>query len=100
MRGCLYVSKQGLNLLCKMERLSDDFDLGCICELKMLIDEDLMKSMAQSIYMCNAEMLDLSENGFKNIDIGFKYLCFKGLEKKLKLRTINVASTWISDKAL
>lgn len=45
-------------------------------------------------------MLDLSENGFKNIDIGFKYLCFKGREVKLKLRTINVASTWISDKAL
>ncbi|EWS75170.1 transmembrane protein, putative (macronuclear) [Tetrahymena thermophila SB210] len=100
MKGCLYVSKQGLHLLCKMEKLNEGFDLGCICELKMLIDEDLMKAMAQSVYMCNADYLDLSDNGFKNIDIGFKYLCFKGREKRLKLRTINVSSTWISDKAL
>ncbi|KAL4454019.1 hypothetical protein ABPG74_003902 [Tetrahymena malaccensis] len=100
MKGCLYVSKQGLHLLCKMEKLNESFDLGCICELKMLIDEELMKAMAQSVYMCNADYLDLSDNGFKNIDIGFKYLCFKGREKRLKLRTINVSSTWISDKAL
>lgn len=47
-----------------MEKLSDEFDLGCICELKMLIDADLMKEMAMSVYLKNMEFLDLSENGF------------------------------------
>ncbi|KAL4487536.1 hypothetical protein ABPG72_007056 [Tetrahymena utriculariae] len=100
MRGCVQVSRKGLMLLCQMEKLNEQFDLGCICELKMLIDADLMKDMAQSVYCKNMEFLDLSENGFQSIDKGFKYLCFKGKDVKLNLKIINVSSTWISDKAL
>ncbi|KAL4467213.1 hypothetical protein ABPG73_014878 [Tetrahymena malaccensis] len=100
MRGCVQVSRKGLMLLCQMDKLNEEFDLGCICELKMLIDADLMKDMAQSVYCKNMEFLDLSENGFQSIDKGFKYLCFKGKDVKLNLKIINVSSTWISDKAL
>ncbi|EAS01747.2 transmembrane protein, putative (macronuclear) [Tetrahymena thermophila SB210] len=100
MRGCVQVSRKGLMLLCQMDKLNEEFDLGCICELKMLIDADLMKDMAQSVYCKNMEFLDLSDNGFQSIDKGFKYLCFKGKDVKLNLKIINVSSTWISDKAL
>ena len=100
MEGCVNVTKRGLIALCKIDKFDKNFDLGCICELKKIIDSEIMKEMGQSVYMQNIEYLDLSENGVKNIDKGFKFICFKGKSSRLNLKIIDVGKTWFSDKSL
>ncbi len=41
--GCLNVNKKGLRTLCKIDSFDPNFDLGCIFELKKIIDVDIMK---------------------------------------------------------
>ncbi len=66
------------------------FDLGCIFEHKKIIDAEIMKEIAHSIFVKNIEYLDLSENGVRNIDKGFNFISFKKGSQKLNLKIIDV----------
>jgi len=66
--------------------------------MKHLVDFEVITCLAQSKYMINILVLDLSCIAVPNMDDCIMSICFTAQEVSVNLRVINVENTLISDR--
>lgn len=100
LKGCLSVSNQGLLNLCETTGFHDSFNLECAFDLPHLIDFKLVKVISNSPYFQNVLQLDLSKYPYNDIDEIVSQLVLKGRDTYLRIKSLLLDSTRITDIGL